>query len=574
MSVPPLNLLRDPWLPVRRRSGASEVVSVADALGAHDDPVVALDWSRPDFDAAGLEFLIGLLSTIVPPGTTREWRARWDAPPDRDAVAALLEPYAAFFHLDGAGSRFLQDFGDLGDEASPISRLFIDQPGENALKENTDLFQKRGRIETIGRPAAAMALYTLQCFSPSGGKGHRTSLRGGGPLTTLIDILKTQAGTATLWQQVWINVLPPLRGSNAEPPILEAPERTFPWLAPTRTSDKPGSDTELIDIHPAQCFWGMPRRIRLHFEYGVDAFTCDATFRLATVAAIRSCTMISRGIKYSNIPHPFTPYYRERSDAGWLPTLARADKISWRHWPEYSNASNNSNSKKVTIASCIYNFSNRPEHVDSMDVGIRAHGYNMDQAKAITFIEARIPLFSYKSIQVQRFEFDVLIGRLAETASKALSILTTSLKEASGQRDGHKINFLRELFWVETEPAFRDAIEIIRGHVERQETSSAYFENVWIGSVLTQAALSTFDREIPLAPLLTSARVGRKQKGNSKNSNLLIGELGRAVEARRNLTSALRGFGKAGGELFTAAGLAPPAGVAKSKAKPKKGAAQ
>ena len=78
----------------------------------------------------------------------------------------------------------MQDFEALDCEPWPVSRLLIEAPGENTEKENKDLFQKRGQTPSLGLPAAAMALFTLQIYASSGGDGHRTSLRGGGPLTT------------------------------------------------------------------------------------------------------------------------------------------------------------------------------------------------------------------------------------------------------------------------------------------------------------------------------------------------------------------------------------------------------
>ena len=39
---------------------------VTDRIGG-DDPIVRFAWSRPDFDGASHEFLIGLLATVAAP---------------------------------------------------------------------------------------------------------------------------------------------------------------------------------------------------------------------------------------------------------------------------------------------------------------------------------------------------------------------------------------------------------------------------------------------------------------------------------------------------------------------------
>ncbi|WP_239500552.1 type I-E CRISPR-associated protein Cse1/CasA, partial [Streptococcus pneumoniae] len=65
----------------------------------------------------------------------------------------------------------------------------------------------------------------LQTYAPSGGAGHRTSLRGGGPLTTLLAPARKGRAVATLWDRVWTNV------PDADPDAGAAdPARIFPWL--------------------------------------------------------------------------------------------------------------------------------------------------------------------------------------------------------------------------------------------------------------------------------------------------------------------------------------------------------
>jgi CRISPR type I-E-associated protein CasA/Cse1 len=94
-----------------------------------------------------------------------------------------------------------------------------------------------GGVETLSRTGAAIALHCLQTFAPAGGAGHRTSLRGGGPLTTLLAPGTDQNGRpVSLWRTVWLNVLP-VEGENEDPPPRLNLARIFPWIAPTRVSD-------------------------------------------------------------------------------------------------------------------------------------------------------------------------------------------------------------------------------------------------------------------------------------------------------------------------------------------------
>ena len=52
-----------------------------------------------------------------------------------------------------------------------ISSLLIEAPGENTVKNNQAHFIKSGMVEQVDAYWAAVALYTLQTFAPSGGQG-------------------------------------------------------------------------------------------------------------------------------------------------------------------------------------------------------------------------------------------------------------------------------------------------------------------------------------------------------------------------------------------------------------------
>src|ERR1700709_2274620 len=104
-----MNLIHDAWLPIRRRSGATERIApwqVTERLA--EDPVIALASPRADFDGALAQSLIGLLEPArstpgVPAGLTGR------TPPDPASLRAAFAPLAGAFELFGAGARFLQD---------------------------------------------------------------------------------------------------------------------------------------------------------------------------------------------------------------------------------------------------------------------------------------------------------------------------------------------------------------------------------------------------------------------------------------------------------------------------------
>ncbi|WP_415712683.1 type I-E CRISPR-associated protein Cse1/CasA, partial [Maridesulfovibrio sp.] len=169
-------------------------------------------------------------------------------------------------------------------------------------------FNKRGNINALCPACAAMSLFALQAFAPAGGQGQRTSLRGGGPLSTLVkggelDDLKVGS---TLWEKVWLNVLP-LSNKDAYslPPEAEIPGNVFPWAAPTRTSEKSELTTP-EDVHPLHIYWAMPRRIVL--EEATEHCTCSICGAESDVSVLSYLTRPS-GYNYSDTwNHPLTPY--------------------------------------------------------------------------------------------------------------------------------------------------------------------------------------------------------------------------------------------------------------------------
>ena len=113
---PTLNLIKDPWLRVRRRSGRIESIQpwrITDDI--RTDPVVACAWPRPDLNGAAVELLIGMLSTAGAAATEDEWSWGWIQPPGPEKLETTLGPMAPHFELVADGPAFLQDLDPLED---------------------------------------------------------------------------------------------------------------------------------------------------------------------------------------------------------------------------------------------------------------------------------------------------------------------------------------------------------------------------------------------------------------------------------------------------------------------------
>ncbi|MGH8525355.1 MAG: type I-E CRISPR-associated protein Cse1/CasA, partial [Gammaproteobacteria bacterium] len=305
-----MNLLNEPWMPVRCRDGGREWVA---PRRVSDPDIVAFDADLPDFNGALAQFAIGLLQTTTPVDSPIEWKQLFTSPPDAETLESWFAPVEVAFAFDGHGARFMQDISLKPEEGAvnPISALLIESPGEQTLKNNSDHFIKRGQIAGMCPYCAASALLTLQINAPLGGAGHRTGIRGGGPLTTLIG-----SEERSLWSDLWLNVRERsvflARGGD---PNKTAEHLMFPWLGDIGKIQPEGGETAPIQVHPAHVYWAMPRRIRLDLG-NVSAGDCAICGRASERLVLRYVTK-NHGLNYKGAwDHPLSPYYETKE--GWL----------------------------------------------------------------------------------------------------------------------------------------------------------------------------------------------------------------------------------------------------------------
>lgn len=449
-----LNLINDPWLPVRRSSGGREWIAPWALTDGHDsDPIVALDAARPDFQGALAQFLIGLLQTAAAPDAQRgtDWDEWLEVPPPPQRLQELFSPYADYFELGGEGPRFLQDFDELDDDPKPVASLLIEIPGANTLRNNTDHFIKRDGVNHICPACAATALFTLQTSAPSGGAGHRTSLRGGGPLTTLVVLdPKGEKLAATLWRDLWLNVLPQSQLSQLTGnPDLTEPAAIFPWLAPTRISGKGGEDTFPEHAHPLQMYWGMPRRVRLDVGETAEG-ECDICSRTSDSLLSRYVTK-NYGTNYSGAwEHPLTPHYIDEKSGMPLPNHAQPGGFSYRHWSGWITPGETRKPARVV------SYFHEHRRMDNAQLRLWASGYDMDNMKARAWYETTVPLYLLPDGE-GRQSFIRQVDNLIDAATQAAYYTQGAIKEAWFSRPGDAkgdTTFIREEFMERTEEAF------------------------------------------------------------------------------------------------------------------------
>jgi CRISPR system Cascade subunit CasA len=502
-----VNLLEERWIPIRRASGLEGRIAPYEITdGIDTDPVMALDAPRPDFNGALIQFLIGLVQTAWV-YADRFWDREemlW-SPPTPDELRHLFEPLKEAFYLDGDGPRFMQDLTLCASDKptqKDVAALLVDFPGAETIGKNTDHFVKRDSGGPLCPHCAAAALFCLMTNAPSGGTGHRTSLRGGGPLTTLIVYVPVTPDhpPRALWRDVSCNVLDASSFVSDSSRNFGLPD-LFPWLRGIEQSTGKSGEVQPLDVSPLQVYWAMPRRVRLLFEGGKSA-QC-ALCRMDTVGPIRRCETKNLGLNYKGPwRHPLSPYYRNKLTDPFLPFHPQPDGMAYRHWLGWVLGTKRPG-QEIVPAEAVRTF--RSALVEPRQLRLWAFGYDMDNMKARCWYETVFPLFDlpvehHTSLDTAAAEaLAGIVGTLILTAEEVAKFIRDAVHDAwtgAGESRGD-LGFVEASFWSGTQAQFFSSVEgaiaLARHHGRDAYDQSASLRGVWL-ETLRRAALGLFDQ--------------------------------------------------------------------------------
>jgi CRISPR system Cascade subunit CasA len=446
------SLLYDKWLPVRCRDGAKGWMAPVELA---DDNIEDLAAVRADFQGAAWQFLIGLLQTTLAPQNSDKWEDTLEEGLTEAQLLAAFKPVESAFLFGPQTPSFMQDYQSLDGEDTPLAALLPEIPGGNTLKRNTDHFIKRGVVEKLCPRCAAQALFSLQLNAPAGGKGYRTSLRGGGPLTTLLEYKQTPPGTP-LWKKLWLNVMPQTEGRIPLPQQYD--EAVFPWLAPTRTSEKTITTPE--QVHPLQAYWGMPRRIRINFDK-TDQGHCDLCGE-TSAQLLSQMTVKNYGVQYVGWVHPLTPYRRQLKGEGELLSVkGQPGGLCWRDWLGLNWKTNSEHNQEIPARVIRQFLENASDKALRDNIRFWCFGYDFDNMKARCWYEHHIPVLITGNDQ----ELEPLFAQVIVSAGRVLGLLRGALKEAwFGELKNARgdFSFIDIDFWQQTRPLFEQFVEEVK----------------------------------------------------------------------------------------------------------------
>ncbi|MBI2790385.1 MAG: type I-E CRISPR-associated protein Cse1/CasA [Gammaproteobacteria bacterium] len=490
-----MNLLDEAWIPIKRKDGTQDWITPYQLT---EPDIVALDSRRPDFNGALIQFLIGLIQTTTPMDSHTTWQEWYERPPSEQTLGEWFKPIHKAFTFDGDGARFMQDFtlrteGAAAKEFNGIGTLLIESPGENTLAKNADFFIKRNFIQALCPHCTATAIFTIQINAPAGGRGILTSIRGGGPLTTLI----YKNTNRSIWHMIWMNVRERTQflslSGNASKSDLNF---IFPWLDDISKIQVSGGKTTPMQTHPAHVFWGMPRRIRIDFENCSEG-KCYICAKFSNKLVSRFITK-PKGFDYNGAwIHPLSPYYGKTGEE-LLPFHPQPDGIGYKHWLGWILGISSTN-QKIQPASIVTHVLNS-QRIENGQFGLWAFGYDMDNMKARCWYESTLPLYGLTERNEEgRQLVQKEVSKFLEAADYTLSLLRTAVRSAYfSQKDDVKGDwgFVNTIFWERTESDFykliNDLIEYAR---DENESSLRPMREQWYRNLL-KAAKNIFNNDV------------------------------------------------------------------------------
>lgn len=485
-----MNLALSPWLPVRRSDGTRDLIAPWQIGVNPENPVLTIDAMRAPWNAALTEFLIALFQTALFPEDVREWRRYAETPPDPEELRKALSGISSFFDLDGPHP-FMQDptlkaDGRDDDYRKPIQKFLVDGVSEQQEKNRSDLFEKSGDISTLCAPCAAAALWDMQAHAPQGSAGYYTSLRGGGPSSTIV------LGN-TLWETVWANLLEQACFDMKGRPD---PKTFLPWMGSGNRKVKAAEECAL------HVYWGMPRRVLLEKS---DPAPCDTCGDQEGI--YRSFLSYRGGLHYAETEwrHPLSPYIRSKDEA-WLVRATESDIAGYRHYMGIL--------VDTPQGDGIPAFVIRRAVERGLDLRVWGYGYQCDQAAVVSWCEGIMPVLTGSG----RKEAAALARTLVALTQRGVERLGGALHgvwDVSEAGGSEKAKALAPHLWSQTAPAFRKQLRRASEGVSHEAILDE-----WMGYI-QRSALALFRKALPRTRVdaMWAARYEHKLAGQLSGRN-------------------------------------------------------
>lgn len=195
-----MNLLTEPWIPVRPPTGGQPtVITLQELLCSPKQWTLCLP--RDDMELAALQLLICLVQVIWLPEDDQALRLRLKEPLNEQEFVQSITSWNNTFCLDHPDKPFMQVRGVKAKEATGMDKLLAGLTGAT----NCAFINEPGQGAALCGGCASIALFNQANNAPSFGGGFKSGLRGGSPVTTLVQAV--DSSIADLRITLWLNVL-------------------------------------------------------------------------------------------------------------------------------------------------------------------------------------------------------------------------------------------------------------------------------------------------------------------------------------------------------------------------------
>ncbi|MGV3345022.1 type I-E CRISPR-associated protein Cse1/CasA [Enterobacteriaceae bacterium LUAb1] len=215
-----MNLLTDPWIPVRSVSGGVlQSISLQTLLCESEEYVLNL--TRDDMELAACQLLICIVQIIWPPENLIHLLQRLQHLLDTETFNAGVAIWQEAFDLAHPDYPFMQVRGVVASKLTAMDKLMAGLTGSTSCAFVNQADQARA----LCGGCCAIALFNQAGNAPGFGGGFKNGLRGATPISTLI--LK-----GCLRQTIWANVLTQNRLDRYYPGWRQQSVRSFTWQTP------------------------------------------------------------------------------------------------------------------------------------------------------------------------------------------------------------------------------------------------------------------------------------------------------------------------------------------------------
>ncbi|ELY2795859.1 type I-E CRISPR-associated protein Cse1/CasA [Cronobacter dublinensis] len=220
-----MSLLNDEWIPVRPLNGGkSQVISLKRLLCRGEQWTLALP--RDDMELAALQLITCMVQVIFLPGNEETLRKRLSEDLSEAEYDNAVTPWEEKFQLDHPEHPFMQTRGVKAKDITAMDKLLTGVTGAT----NCVFVNEPGQGEALCPGCTAIALFNQANNAPGFGGGFKSGLRGGAPVTTLVQAIDLRT-------TVWLNVLtkPNLEKLFGQPVDVKQPPV---WFAPVKSGEE------------------------------------------------------------------------------------------------------------------------------------------------------------------------------------------------------------------------------------------------------------------------------------------------------------------------------------------------